>query len=448
MLRATAWFPTAWSARDLLLAGTGLRYALEQILRWRKHAAFAQGLPPAFQGRVSDQKYRETVAYNARKNKFGAVQDAVELAALAAQVFVLWPWLWDVALAWTGTAAAAADASSWQTAGTFMVLDLLVGSAVSEPCALYYTFVVDAKFNKHTARTYCEDKLKGVAVNLVISGIMFFGLVGIVDWAGKGAWFFLWAFLSAFVFLLQIVYPIWIAPRFNTFTPLEDGALKDSIDELVAASGFHCRKCFMVDGSRQSAHSNAYVAGMCGTKRIVIYDTLLADLSNDHQRVKAVVGHEIGHSVLNHNWILLAATLVNFFCLFFTFGFVEARGAETVAAFGFRGPATTFLQIHCFMAVYSTTVMPFFSVLLNAIVRQLEFQADRYSVQLGFDIRASLFDLSKKNLGDLNPDPWHSAWHHTHPPLLERLDAVSALLGPMPEPKEPKAPQSANKKDD
>jgi STE24 endopeptidase len=419
--------------RRIFLLGAFLFYAVEQLLRYRKHLAFRQGIPPAFRGKVTPEKYTETVDYNKSKNQFGALSDAYSLFLLLVQVHYLWPLCWDSALAY------APEDTAWFSAATvlrptlFVVLDMLISTCLTEPMTLYATFIVEEKFVKHTAATYISDKLKGLALNLVITLVMMIGLTRITEWAGPGAWVYLWAFISAFVFVLNVAYPVYIAPLFNTFTPLEEGTeLRGAIDALVEKSGIDCRQCFMVDGSRQSAHSNAYVAGMCGSRRIVIYDTLVKDFDSDLERVSAVIGHEIGHAKMNHNWALLGATMLQFGIMFGTFGHFQGNAA-IVTSFGFRGGASTFLELNCFMAVFQSTVFPLCTVAMNAMVRQLEFAADRYSVELGFDIRPALFDLSKSNLGDLNPDSWHSAYHHNHPPLLERLNAVSDLLGPMPE---------------
>ena len=147
---------------------------------------------------------------------------------------------------------------------------------------------------------------------------------------------------------------------------------------------------------------------------------------NIQEDIKSVVGHEIGHSVMNHTYVLLALTLANMFVMFFSFGFFENTD-DVVVSFGYS-ESNTFLRVQCFLAVYSAVIMPIFGVFMNSITRRLEFQADAYSVGLGMDIREALIKISKKNKGDLNPDWMHSLYHLSHPPLLERLDAVSLAL--------------------
>ena len=141
--------------------------------------------------------------------------------------------------------------------------------------------------------------------------------------------------------------------------------------------------------------------------------------------ISAVVGHEIGHSVEHHTWALLGVSMANLFVLFWSFGFIQ-NSPEVVLSFGFS-ETSTFLTLNCFMVVYFTTVMPLFSGLMNSFTRKLEFRADAYSNKLGLDIRPALIGISKTNKGDLNPDWLHSLWHHNHPPLVERIDAVNAL---------------------
>ena len=162
------------------------------------------------------------------------------------------------------------------------------------------------------------------------------------------------------IFFFNLAYPILIAPIFNTFTPLEEGSIRDGIESLITKTGLNCENVFLVDGSRQSKHSNAYVAGFFFSKRIVVYDTLINDLEENVDDINAVVAHEIGHSVMMHNWLLLGSALVNMFLLFFSFGLVQ-NDEQVVRSFGYS-EANSFLTLSIFMALYSGTVAPFFQL--------------------------------------------------------------------------------------
>jgi len=394
-------------------------YVFEQYLRMRKVRALGQGFPARLKGLGLEDDYQTTVDYNLTKNNFAYVTDG--FGAVQGLVMIYFaPLLWD----WGTTHAAGSD---YACVMIFLLVNQTIETVLGLPFDVYSTFVIEEKFgfNKYTAKSYAMDKVKSFLVGLLISGILFMGLVAVMDWAGNNAWFYLWCFISAFIFVFNMLYPILIAPLFNTFKPLASENIKKGIDELVEKTGLNCKKVFEVDGSKQSSHSNAYVTGFFGSKRIVIYDTLIKDLEEDVGLINAVVGHEIGHAVMQHNWALLGMSLLNVFVMFWSFGFFQNTD-EVVHSFGYK-TANTFLRLQCFMAVYSSVIMPFFSVFMNGVTRVLEFQADAYSVSLGFDISTALVKISKTNKGDLNPDWLHSLVHHNHPPLLERIEAVSSL---------------------
>ena len=420
------------NGRTLFLLGLVCFHLVEQYLRLRKHLAFSNGLDPLLKGRISEQTYQETTEHNMIKNYFGVIKAFFSLTSIIFSIFIFWPVTWSIARTHFSEYS---YAETLVVPAVFSFMNEVIDLFLMGPLNAYATFVVDKKHNNYTILGYVYDKLKSLVGLSFLNSFFLWGLVCIVEWAGPDAWKYTTVFGLCVVIAVQILFPVTIAKCFNTFTPLEEGELKTAIDELVSKTNLDCNQCYMVDGSTQSKHSNAYVAGMCGTRRIVIYDTLVTDLKNDKSRVSAVIGHEIGHAKLNHTWVLTFVQSLNLFAMFYVFSFFQ-NDAELAASFGFHGKATTFLRLHCFMAVYSSCLMPFFSVLINSIVRQLEFQADAYSVKLGYDIRLALLDISKENLGELNPDPWHAAYHYTHPPLLSRLQYVTDLKGGAPMPKD------------
>ena len=394
------------NGRNIFLVGFIAFYLIEQLLRFRKHLAFANGLPKLLQGRITLEKYNETTAHNQRKNSFGAIKDFFAFGRTMITLFVFYPILWQLA---NKHFSEYSYAQSLVIPAAFSIMSETIEFCFTSPLTAYYTFVIDAKFNKYSPGLYVWEQFKKLGLGLVLNSLFMWALVSIIDWAGPNAWRYCIGFIIGVVICVQILFPVTVAKCFNTFTPLPEGDLKVAIDELVSQTNLDCRQCYMVDGSTQSSHSNAYVAGMCGTRRIVIYDTLVKDLQYDKSRINAVVGHEIGHAKLNHNWVLTGVNAVMFSSMFYLFSFFQNNNAM-VASFGFTSngstKASTFIKLHCFMMVYSSCFMPFMSVMVNGIVRQLEFAADRYAVSLGYDIRLALLDLSKENLGDLNPDPW------------------------------------------
>ena len=409
--------------RSVLLYTVLFFFVVEEYLRLRKRVALKKGYIPELKGIVTEEEYKKSYDYNMYKNGFGFLTDTYSTIT-SMLVMYFWPRLWELSSEIVANSALAQVCF-------FSLFTTLIEQCLGMPVAILITFHIEEKFgfNKHTAATFIGDTVKGLLVNLVLGAILNLGMIYTVTWAGPSAWFYLWVFITFFALVMNMLYPIVCAPLFNTFTPMEDGELRDGIESLIEQTGLDCKKVFMVDGSKQSSHSNAYVGGFFCSKRIVIYDTLVKDLKNNVEDIKAVVGHEIGHSIMHHNWMLLGISMINFFFMFFSFGFMQ-NVPNVVTSFGFKhdldkgDEATTFLKLHCFMTVYSMVIMPTWSVFQNFFVRQLEFSADRYAVYLGYDIQSSLKLISKANKSDFNPDWLHSMYHHSHPPLLERLEAA------------------------
>lgn len=303
-------------------------------------------------------------------------------------------------------------------AGLFLLL-----SAAGFPFSLYRTFKLEARFgfNRTTPGLWLLDRVKGLALAAVIGLPVLYGAYALM--AGTGSLWWLWVFLL--LALLQIMllwlYPIAIAPLFNRFQPLPEGELRRRLEDLAARVGFRVQGIYVVDASRRSAHSNAYFAGF-GRPRIVLFDTLVKGMPMDE--TLAVLAHEMGHYKARHIHRMLAVNLalllaglyvmnllVNWPPLFVAFGFAEPSFHNLMALAALGGGAFTFLL----------------TPLATALSRRHEFQADAYSVallRLPEVLKRALVRLSGENLANLNPHPWYSAYHYSHPTLPERLAAI------------------------
>eukprot|EP01126_Amoeba_proteus_P008349 TRINITY_DN13089_c0_g1_i1.p1 TRINITY_DN13089_c0_g1~~TRINITY_DN13089_c0_g1_i1.p1 ORF type:complete len:228 (+),score=20.43 TRINITY_DN13089_c0_g1_i1:661-1344(+) len=217
------------------------------------------------------------------------------------------------------------------------------------------------------------------------------------------------------------IYPTFIQPLFDTVEELEPGSLRGKIEALATRTGFPLTKLFKIDGSKRSGHSNAYFYGFHKNKRIVLYDTLIEQATEDE--VVAVLGHELGHYFLNHTIQNLIIAQLYFFSLLYLFGKV-LYNPDLYHSFGFATPCIM-VGLHLFMLLL-TPVDNLMSFLLNMRSRHNEFQADAYSVDLGYadGLSAGLIKLQTKNLSTMIPDPWYSVYHFSHPPLIERLNAI------------------------
>ncbi|KAK9910322.1 hypothetical protein M0R45_034288 [Rubus argutus] len=279
------------------------------------------------------------------------------------------------------------------------------------PFSLYSTFVIEARhgFNKQTIWLFFRDMLKEFALWLFLKGGAYLAI-------------YLWAFMLVVSLVMMTIYPILIAPLFNKFTPLPEGQLRQKIEKLASSLKFPLKKLYVVDGSTRSSHSNAYMYGFFNNKRIVLYDTLLQQCKNDEEIV-AVLAHELGHWKLNHTVYLFISVQIRMLLHFGGYNLVR-NSSSLFQSFGFDTQPVIIGLI-----IFQHTIIPIEHLVhfvRNLVSRAFEFQADAFAKKLGYasSLRASLVRLQEENLSAMNTDPWYSAYHYSHPPLVERLAAV------------------------
>lgn len=293
----------------------------------------------------------------------------------------------------------------------------------SVSCSAYSTFVIEERhgFNKTTKNEFIKDLIKGFFIKFILQGILLTGILLIIDWAGANFYIYVWGFLTVFILIFSHVYHDFIAPIFNTFTELEPGELRESIEELATRVGFPLKKVFLIDGSRRSDHSNAYFFGFWKNKRIVIFDTLLTeDKGITNTEILSILAHELGHWKGNHFLKNLFIIETYLFVMFYCFGFAM-NNQELLLDFGFTAPSV-FISLLLFSYVFSP-VNFLLGIFTTMVSRQFEFQADAYSKKLdyGATLKSGLIKLFTKNSGNMDPDPFFSMVTFSHPPLLERL---------------------------
>jgi STE24 endopeptidase len=295
----------------------------------------------------------------------------------------------------------------------------VINNVLNIPLSLYSTFVVEAKhgMNKTTIGTFITDQITMLALTLGLGMPVLAGFLWTVQWAGEDFAFYVWLFMVGFQIFFIIIFPTVIQPLFNKFTPLADGSLKTKINALAARLKFPLKKLYVVDGSKRSAHSNAYFFGFFNHKRIVIYDTLIEKSSEEE--VVAVLAHELGHWYHNHVLSNLIVVQVQLFALFYLFSLL-IKLPSLYKEFGFV-EQPIIIGFLLFQFVYSPvdSVLTFF---MNWQTRAKEFQADRFAKKLGYteQLKSGLIKLFQQNLANVNPDSLYSMYHHSHPPLVQR----------------------------
>ncbi|XP_073001231.1 CAAX prenyl protease 1 homolog [Typha latifolia] len=402
-----------------------LMHIFETYLDCRQHAALKlPSLPKQLQSVVSQEKFEKSRAYSLDKSHFNFVHGTVTiLVDIAVLYFGILPWFWEK----TGDLVSfvGLNAENEIIHSLSFLAGVMIWSQIMDlPFSLYSTFVIEARhgFNKQTMWLFFWDMIKAIFLSCLLGPPIVAAIITIVQKGGPYLAIYLWGFMFMLSLVMLTLYPIIIAPLFHKFTPLPEGELREKIEKLAASLKFPLKKLFVIDGSTRSSHSNAYMYGFFNNKRIVLYDTLIQQCKNEEEIV-AVIGHELGHWKLNHvvyNLIILQTlTFLQFG------GYALVRNSKDLfQSFGF-GSQPVIIGLY----IFQHTIMPLhklLSFLLNLVSRAFEFQADAFAKKLGYReaLQAGLVNLQVENLSAMNTDPWYSAYHYSHPPLVERLAAL------------------------
>ena len=404
-----------------LLASVALKFWLSS--RQIRHVAMHRDtVPAAFASQITLAAHQKAADYTIAKARFGLLE-----MALGAAVLLGWTLLGGLAtlnhalLEWLG-------GGMWQQLALLLAF-MLIGSLIELPLTLYQTFVLEERFgfNKMSFKLWLADLLKSSLVGLLIG----LPIVALILWlmaaAGSLWWLWAWGLWMGFNLLLLVVYPTFIAPIFNKFQPLDDETLKARVTALMQRCGFAAKGLFVMDGSRRSAHANAYFTGFGAAKRVVFYDTLLAKLSAGE--VDAVLAHELGHfkhkHVIKRIVSMFAMSLAGFALL----GWLSTQvwfytGLGIAPNLNAPNDALALLLFMLAVPVFSFFISPLFA----QISRKHEFEADAYAVAQtsGADLSTALLKLYEDNASTLTPDPVYVKFYYSHPPASERLARMAA----------------------
>ncbi|MBI4083067.1 MAG: M48 family metallopeptidase [Candidatus Lambdaproteobacteria bacterium] len=402
-----------------------LRWAIEAALGWLnlRHTARPPALPPELSAGLPAQEAARSRAYTLARQRLALLSGAVGLALTLALLYSgVLPALDGLVGRWGLPGLHLAQHRS----AAFLVALAALTALVGLPFRLYLVFGIEARFgfNRITWRLWLLDRLKGLALAALLGLPLLYAVLTLIASGGRGWWLSAFALLAAWQLAVAWVYPTWIAPLFNRFTPLEAGDLRSRVEALAAAEGFRPRGIFVMDASRRSTHSNAYFTGL-RRPRIVLFDTLLRAMSADE--LLSVLAHELGHYRALHVWrglaLSLAGTLAGLYVLSLLLPW-----PPLYAAFGFAAPSA-----HAGLALVMLAGGGFTFALGPALAwlsRRQEYQADAFAVRaLGLPaaLKSALVRLNRENLANPLPHPWYSRYHYSHPTLLERLAAIDRL---------------------
>jgi STE24 endopeptidase len=305
----------------------------------------------------------------------------------------------------------------------FFGILFLASDLIGIPFDSYSTFIIEDKygFNKTTPFMYVTDKLKGY----IISGILGGSLLAIFVWffyhIGHLFWIYIWLIFTIFSIFISMFYSNIIVPLFNKQTPLEDGELRKAISDFVMKVGFRIKNIYVIDGSKRSTKANAYFTGLGPKKRIILYDTLINQLSV--KEIIAVLAHEIGHNKKKHTLTILLASIIQTGITLFILSLFIDNPAFSEAL------SINYTNIHSGMLVFGIIYSPISTITglgMNLLSRKNEYEADRFVTGwgLGGTLINALKILSKNNLSNLNPHPFYVFFHYSHPTLVQRIKSI------------------------
>ncbi|MFI8614120.1 M48 family metallopeptidase [Acidovorax sp. NPDC077693] len=412
----------------------GLVIKLWLATRQIRHVArHRDAVPAAFAERIPLAAHQKAADYTVTKARLGLLE-----MSLGAAVLLCWTLLGGLDALNQALLGLMGGGMGQQLA--LLVAFAAIGGLIDLPLSLYQTFVVEERFgfNKMTWRLWLGDAVKGLLVGAVIGLPIAAMILWLMGAAGPLWWLWAWCFWMGFNLLLMVVYPTFIAPLFNKFQPLEDESLKARVTALMQRCGFSAKGLFVMDGSRRSAHANAYFTGFGAAKRVVFYDTLLRQLAPGE--VEAVLAHELGHFKHRH----IIQRIVTMFALSLA-GFALLGWLSTQVWFytglGVRpnislDPAMAAAPNDALALLLFLLVVPVFTFFISPLFsqqsRRHEFQADAYAVaqSSGADLSSALLKLYEDNASTLTPDPVYVKFYYSHPPATERLARMQPTAQP------------------
>lgn len=406
-------------------------YAFETILTARqiRHLSKNSKVPKVLESKIDEKTALKSQDYSLAKLKFSIFGDLYGLVQnVLFMKYDLLPILWGKAGSIMKLCSKFLPAflSGEITQSLFFFAGFTsISTLLSLPTSYYVTFYLEEKygFNKSTRKLFFTDLVKTFFLTIGLGTPIVAGFLKIIQYFGDTFMFWVSLFLFCVQIFFIIVYPKFIQPLFNDLKPLEDGELKVAIEKLASDNKFPLDKLYVIDGSKRSAHSNAYFLGLpWGTKQIVIYDTLIK--TSSVPEVTAVLGHEIGHWALSHTTKLLIIGQSHLF-LIMTLFTAFVKNNSLYESFGFFNAQPILVGFLLFGDILKPldAAMGFFSNLLS---RKYEYEADAYSVRLGYpeELSEALITLHKENLSALNYDWLYSAYHLNHPHITERLRGI------------------------
>ena len=395
-------------------------FVLDLISNLLNLKALDPKLPKEFADVFDAEKYSKSQQYTKVNTRFGFITSIFSL------VLTLVFWFaggfnyldeivrsWNLHFIWTGL--------------LFIAILMFAKSFISLPFSIYQTFVIEEKFgfNKTTVKTFILDIVKGLGLGIALGGPLLAGLLAFFQYSGNYAWLYAWGATTVFSLIVQFIAPTWIMPLFNKFTPLEEGELRQTIMDYAKKVNFSLQNLFVMDGSKRSSKSNAFFTGFGKRKRIALFDTLIE--KHTVKELLLVLAHEIGHYKKKHIIKSMVISIFHMGIMFYLLSiFLNHKGLFD--AF-YMQDMSIYTGLIFFGMLYSPVEM-ILSIFMQIFSRKNEYEADSYAAETTKDSQSmidALKKLSVDNLSNLTPHPFYVFLNYSHPPVLQRINALKSV---------------------
>jgi STE24 endopeptidase len=410
----TLYFTVLFVVAVVAMVGTKLWLASRQIRFVARHR---EQVPSQFAGTIALTAHQRAADYTVERTRLTMIEIVVGAAVLIGLTLLGGVQALDLAITdWLGRGYIGQIA--------LVAAVIAITSAIDLPFDYYRQFVIEQRFgfNRMSKRIFVVDRLKGVLLGAAFGLPLLFVVLWLMNQAGSFWWLWTWIVWVVFQMLVLVLYPSFIAPLFNKFEPLKDEALKTRIEALMKRCGFAAKGLFVMDGSRRSAHGNAYFTGFGAAKRIVFFDTLLARLSGSE--IEAVLAHELGHFKLKHIIKRIGVLFALSLAFLALLGWLKTQvwfytGLGVLPLLGQSNDAMALLLFSLVLPVFTFP----FSPLTSITSRKHEFEADAFAASHSDarDLVSALVKMYEDNASTLTPDPIHSAFYDSHPPASVRI---------------------------
>ena len=405
-----------------IIVGTIIfEYVLSFVSRQLNLKSLTTNLPDQFVGFYDEEKYAKSQNYTRANSSFGRISSTFNFILILAVILL---GLFDT----LDQYARSFGYSPLITGLIFFGIITIIQDILSTPFSLYSTFIIEEEygFNKSTAKIYVMDKLKSYLL-LLLLGVPLISAILYFFESLENAWLYAWGLMSLLSVVMPKIYTQFIAPMFNKFTPLEGGELRDMIEDYSKKVDFPLTEVYVVDGSKRSAHSNAYFTGFGKNKRIVLFDTLMDNHTNEE--ILAILAHEVGHYKKKHIIKGMITSILHSGIMLYILG-LFIKMPELHSAMGMSAEQPSVYAGLIFFSLLYAPIELVLSIMFNMLSRKHEFEADEYSAQTlknTSHMISGLKNLTVKNLGNLTPHPLPVFLSYSHPPVLDRISALERI---------------------